>query len=476
MSDLHRLLGSRSAAPTVLLQHSIAGAAPRWLLFSRPVTTLVAHRLGDVGDALAAAEAAVQAGRWVAGFLSYEAGPALDPALAAHDGGPLPLAWWGVFEAPREVHPAIAGIASPIPTDWRPTLSRQRYRSALQSIRQHIAAGETYQVNYTFPLEAQLGEDPVAFFAALYAAQRSRYSAYVDTGRFAVCSASPELFFSLAGERIFTRPMKGTARRGRYPAEDEARGAALRASEKDRAENLMIVDMVRNDLGKIARPGSVEVAELFAVETYPTVHQLTSTVRARTRAPFTQILRALFPAASITGAPKVSTSRLIRQLEPRPRGLYTGSIGFLGPRRQAQLNVAIRTATVDRSSGLATYGTGGGIVWDSTADSEYEECRAKALVLHQPSPDFALLETLLWRPRSGYFLLDRHLDRLTASARYFDIALRRDVVRQRLELATDAFEMVRHRIRLLVHRDARIEIEALPWACSGADGLEHRPG
>ncbi|MEM7355185.1 MAG: aminodeoxychorismate synthase component I, partial [Acidobacteriota bacterium] len=470
-----RLLQSRGDEPAVLLQHSDPsepGAEPRWLWFSQPRKILTAQRLADVMDVLAAAEAEVRAGRWVAGFLTYEAGPALDPALSAHDGGPLPLTWWGVFEAPREVQLEIEASTSvspahPSPAVWQPILTRGDYRSALRSIHRHIASGNTYQVNYTFPLETPWGEDPATLFTGLAAAQRCRYSAYLDTGRFVVCSASPELFFSLDGQRIVTRPMKGTARRGRFPAEDDERAEALRTSEKERAENLMIVDMMRNDLGKIAGPGTVEVDDLFTVETYPTVHQLTSTVAGRTKSGIVEILQALFPSASITGAPKVATAQLIRQLEPRPRGLYTGAIGFFAPQRLAQLNVAIRTATVDRERGVATYGTGGGIVWDSEADAEYEECRAKALVLGRSSPRFELLETFLWRPRSGYFLLERHLDRLLASARYFGIDLRRDVVLRHLDSVAGRLEPVRHRIRLVIYRDATVEVTAKPWACSG---------
>ncbi len=481
MLDLHQLLTGLGAGPTVLLQASEPGREPRWLLFREPRAVLAAERLADVEPVLREVEAATDAGRWAAGFLAYEAAPALDPALSARDGAGLPLAWWGLFEAPREVPLTIRAPAETPRLDWRPALSRRRYRRALEAIRGHIAAGDTYQVNFTFPLEAHFGEgdDPASLFAALAAAQQARYCAWVDTGRYAVCSASPELFFTLSGERIVSRPMKGTARRGRYPAEDEASAAALAASEKDSAENLMIVDMVRNDLGRIAVPGSVAVDELFTVETYPTVHQLTSAVSARTRASYLVVLRALFPAASITGAPKVATSRIIRALEAGPRGVYTGAIGFLGPRRRAQLNVAIRTVTVDRATGTAIYGTGGGIVWDSDPEAEYEECRAKARVLSAPAPEFALLETLLWRPGSGYFLLGRHLDRLAASARYFDFPLERAGVRERLERSAAAFAPVRHRVRLEARRDGRIEVAAEPSPCTGRStwslALDDRP-
>ena len=505
--SLHRFLSSLPAGPTVLLQDGETEGEPRWLLFREPVAVHAAERLADVAPVLAEVEAQVDAGLWAAGFLSYEAAPAFDPALAAFESRGLPLAWWGIFEAPREVSLAVRGRNRFVPIDWRPAVSRRRYRRTAERIREHIAAGDTYQVNYTFPLEARFDGDPIDLFVGMCTAQRARYCAWVDLGRFAVCCASPELFFARRGERIVSRPMKGTARRGRYPAEDAQSAARLAASEKERAENLMIVDMVRNDLGRIAAPGTVSVDELFTVETYPTVHQLTSTVRARTRASHGEVLRALFPSASITGAPKVATSRIIHRLEAEPRGVYTGSIGYFAPQGRAQLNVAIRTATVDRQvPSIVTYGTGGGIVWDSDPEAEYQECRAKALVLNPPPPDFALLETLLWCPKSGrssegepagwspergpsgwppeggpagYCLLDRHLDRLLASARYFAFPLARSVALEALESRAASFSAIRHRVRLLAYRDGRIEIEAVPCGYAGQDevvlALDDRP-
>ncbi len=273
--DLASCLAQSNVAgvPTVLLQD---GA--RWLLFREPAATLATRRLGDVAGILEEVEAAVAQGRWAAGFLSYEAAPAFDRALVARQPGEEPLVWWGLFDPPRELDLAAGDSRAAGRLDWRPTVSHGHYRAALERIRAHIAAGDTYQVNYTFALEARLFAEPEAFFAALVAAQRCRYAAYLDLGRFAVCSASPELFFELDGRQITTRPMKGTARRGRYPEEDDRRAAALLASLKDRAENVMVVDMMRNDLGKISGPGTVRADKLLAVEIYPTLHQLTSTV------------------------------------------------------------------------------------------------------------------------------------------------------------------------------------------------------
>ncbi|MEM7587150.1 MAG: aminodeoxychorismate synthase component I [Acidobacteriota bacterium] len=479
MADLLQILKDTPSGPTLLLQASELTAAPRWLLFQRPLATLATRRVEEVAPVLEEATAQVEAGRWAAGFISYEAAPAFDPSLAAYDPGPLPLTWWGIFDAPREVALSESLTGDSPELDWQPAISQASYGQALERIRDRIAMGDTYQVNFTFPLTAPCEVEPEKLFAAMVAAQRSRYSAYLDLGRFALCSASPELFFALDGERVTARPMKGTARRGRYPEEDLRMAAELQASEKNRAENLMIVDMMRNDLGRVAEAGSVKVDELFAVEKFPTVHQLTSTVRARTRATPLQLLRALFPSASITGAPKIATSRLIRELESGPRGIYTGSIGCFAPGRRAQLNVAIRTAMVDRERRVASYGTGGGIVWDSEVAAEFEECRAKALVLRPAPPDFGLLETLLWRPRSGYAWLQRHLERLTASAHYFGFALQGAAVAERLEREAATFEAVRHRVRLVAYRDGRLEVSAQPWACEGRTSwsivLDDRP-
>lgn len=478
----------KSASPRILLPSQDKSDRGAWLAFDEPHEVIEAHRLGEVLPALERVEAGVDKGFHAAGFLSYEAAPAFDPHFATRRPGPLPLVWWGLFSPPRRVELPPSSKAD-LSLDWRPALSRSQYLDALRQIRGHIAAGDTYQVNYTFQLTSRLASDhplrsdPLAAFADLYQAQPSRFCAFVDLGRFAILSLSPELFFTLDGDHLRTRPMKGTARRGRFPEEDQQRALELAESGKNRAENVMIVDMLRNDLGKIAEPGSVEVEELFAVETYPTVHQMTSTISARSNASWCEILRALFPCASITGAPKIRTTHIIRQLETSPRGVYTGAIGYLAPGRQAWLNVAIRTLTLDRQAGRARYGTGGGIVWDSEVDAEYDECRAKALFLTRTPPSFELLETLLWRPRSGFFLLERHLQRLLASAAYFAFELDETELRRRLRIAAEAFAATapaaRQRTRLLVDRQGRIMLQSGPWPCSGRDrwtvALDDRP-
>jgi para-aminobenzoate synthetase/4-amino-4-deoxychorismate lyase len=474
----------KDSAPSVLLQATEPSGKSRWWHFRDPVEVLSAQRLGDVAPVLAEVERAVDRGLHAAGFLSYEAAPGLDPALEAHPGGPLPLTWWGLFKSPQRVSaPSLDIAGGEINTssmDWQPLVSPTEYRRAIAEIHAKIAAGETYQINYTFPMETPFAGDALALFTALYAAQDSRHSAYVDTGRFALCSISPELFFVLDGDSVTTRPMKGTAPRGRYGEEDRRAAIELTRSAKERAENVMIVDMMRNDLGKIAQSGSVQVDELFRLETYPTLHQLTSTVRARTTASWSELLRALFPCASITGAPKVAATTIIRQLEKSPRGAYTGSIGYLAPGRRAYMNVAIRTVTVDRQTSLARYGTGGGVVWDSDAGREYEECRTKALVLGAAPPTFELFETLLWRPASGYFLLERHLERLAASASYFGFPWDEKAVRRRLGGSPWGESGEGHaRVRFALGRDGSLAMEVAPLAAPGRQrwkiGLDSEP-
>ena len=441
----------------------------RGLRFASPARVVVATWPDEVVPALQVIEKAVtQRHQYAAGFISYEA--AAGYGLAVHTQLPdLPLLWFGLYENVEVIEDWASGITHPPPStsytvgQWQPALDRAAYETVIHRIRDYLARGHSYQVNYTFPLQASFDGEPWALFADLAAAQRGEYAAFIDTGRFALCSVSPELFFRLDGERLTTKPMKGTAARGRTLAEDEARIAELRQSEKNRAENLMIVDMLRNDLGRVAQVGSVIVPQLFEVERYPTLLQMTSTVTARTQASVVEILASLFPCASITGAPKVRTMQIIRELEPRPRGVYTGTIGFIGPERQARFNVAIRTVLVDRARWQATYGVGGGVVWDSDAADEYEECLMKARVLTTRQPSFQLLESLLWEPDSGYFLLEAHLARLADTAVYFNVPLDRAAIERRLiELAPTLREA--SKIRLRVSLDGTFAVEAAPLA------------
>jgi para-aminobenzoate synthetase/4-amino-4-deoxychorismate lyase len=418
-------------------------------------------------------ERLIQVNRWyAAGFLSYEAAPAFDPALQTHAwiaqhparDSEFPYLWFGLYPEPRVVQ--LARPQQPKATiDWQPTIDRETYNSAIAKIKDHIAEGRTYQVNYTMQLQADFTGSAWEFFLHL-AQDQNKHAAYIDAGRYVICSASPELFFELNGESITCRPMKGTVQRGRTTREDHDRSEWLKNSEKNRAENVMIVDMVRNDVGKIAETGSISVPKLFEVERYPTLWQMTSTVTARTDRSIPEIFAALFPCASITGAPKVSTMRIIAELQNTPRKIYTGSIGYIAPDRKAKFSVAIRTALIDREKKKSEYGVGGGIVWDSTSLDEYEEALLKARVLTETPPSFSLLETMLWTPIEGYFLCEKHIDRMLDSANYFDISMTREKLKDYLEQISSSF-CTPQRVRVLLGRSGQLAFEASPFEFQG---------
>ncbi|MCJ7724866.1 MAG: chorismate-binding protein, partial [Acidimicrobiia bacterium] len=312
------------------------------------VAELVAHDLDDVVAVVRDAQQAAVRGLWVGGFVSYEAAPAFDMALSTRSPTrALPLAWFGVFEDGVPVRPPGRGGAYEL-DGWRPSVDAVRFGHAVASIRRRIAAGDTYQLNYTFRLHSRFTGDSVAFYADLVAAQRGGYGAYLDTGDLVVASASPELFFDLSHGHLTTRPMKGTAPRGRWAEDDAGQAATLASSEKDLAENLIIVDLLRNDLGRVSEFGSVDVESLFQLECYETVWQMTSTITSRIRpdVEIVDVFRALFPCGSVTGAPKPRTMEIIADLEDAPRGVYCGAIGFIEPGGgRAVFSVPIRTVT-----------------------------------------------------------------------------------------------------------------------------------
>lgn len=447
--------GARLAAPWVLAQDG-----PQLLRFEGPRDLIEARAAGGVADALRRSDAALASGHWVAGFLAYEAAAAFGLETRPPDPDGPPLLWLGVFPEPTLVPTSVLRAESPAALDrWSPGLAPGDHAATLSRLHEHIGAGDTYQVNFTFPLTASLDEDPFALFSRLAAAQRPPCAAFVDLGRFAIASASPELFFRQEGGVLTTRPMKGTAPRGPTPEADDQRARGLHASAKDRAENLMIVDMLRNDLGRIAEIGSVAVPSLFEVERYPTLLQMTSTVTARSRAPLSQVLASLFPCASVTGAPKKRTMEIIAAQERTPRGVYTGTVGWASPDGRASFNVAIRTAVADRERGRATYGVGSGIVADSVATEEYEECLLKARILEERP--FALLETLAFHPGQGFRRRAGHLARLRGSARYFGVPLDEARVEQALEEA-EGNAGAASRVRLLVYGDGEVAVEVHP--------------
>lgn len=424
--------------------------------FVDPVRQFLANDLDEVGPVLDAAEAAAHEGCWVAGFVSYDAGPAFDSAIRSHRDPGVPLVALAAF---ADAKPSRGPAGRVFTTgEWTASNTQDRFESSVRSIRERIAAGDTYQVNYTMRLHARFEGDPEGLFAALCRAQRADHLAFIDLGDAAVCSASPELFVRRSGRMVETRPMKGTRPRHPDPTVDRDLADELVASEKDRAENTMIVDMARNDLGRIADVGSVDTTALHTVESYPTVHQLTSTVTATTDASLRELFAATFPGASITGAPKVATSKIITELESEPRGIYTGAVGVIEPGGDAEFNIAIRTAWVDRRRDRAVYGVGGGIVWDSDETAEWNEAHDKARVLHRATRPFRLLETLGWDPGAGPILLDRHLQRLAASAAHFGFDCDIDEVNRRLgAVRADTAR----RIRVLLSPDGALEVQVL---------------
>jgi para-aminobenzoate synthetase/4-amino-4-deoxychorismate lyase len=452
-------------AGTVLLE--LDGIAPGPLSFAAPRAVVEAHEPGGVRRALAEVEAAALAGRWAAGFVAYEAGPALDPALAARPPGAAPLVWFGLYDEPS--------AALPAPGEARlgtlePDVTPAEHAAAIGRIREAIARGDVYQVNHTFRLRGSFAGDPLGLYRRLRAAQGGGLGALVHLGARAVVSASPELFLERRGDLVRARPMKGTARRGRFGEEDAAAAAALAASPKEQAENVMIADLLRNDLGRVARTGSVRVPRLFEVERYRTVLQLTSTVEARLRpgVGLVDLLAATFPCGSVTGAPKCMATRIIAREERSPRGTYCGAIGFVAPGGDLAFNVAIRTVDLDLDRGEAVVGVGGGVTWGSSAAGEYDEALAKGAFLCDAGPTFDLVETLRLE-RGSHPLLARHLARLAASADYFGRRLDLAAVEASLAREAAAWPAEGRRVRLLVAADgaARVESAALPAPADG---------
>jgi para-aminobenzoate synthetase/4-amino-4-deoxychorismate lyase len=357
-------------------------------LFRATGEILRAESPGEVAAVIEQVDRATRRGQWAFGYLAYEAAQGLAHPRHVRGRDEGPLAWFAVAEAPRKIAVCTGGggVGSYRVGQWRWEMSSSEHRVAVDDIRSQIASGAVYQANLTTALTAPIEGSLGALYADLAGAQRGAHNAFVDTGEHVIASASPELFFDITDRRITTRPMKGTAARGADPADDGRRMAALRASIKDRAENVMIVDLMRNDLSAIAQTGSVTVSDLCRLETYPTVHQLTSEIQANLRptVTLTEVFGTLFPSGSITGAPKAAAMSLLDRLEQRPRGVYCGTIGFVAPPHHSQtarFNVAIRTAVVERSSMTARYGVGGGITWDSQSAAEYAEILTKTRLL-----------------------------------------------------------------------------------------------
>ena len=442
-----------TTAPFVLLDDVRSGG--RAMLYTNPAEIVETRDPGEVRACLERLR-----GRRAAGFIAYEAGYALEAKLAPLAAPPAPeappLLWFGLFE---RAEPVDAAAFLPDPAGaWagrpRPLLEEKAYRAALARVHEHILAGDVYQANLTFQAEVSVAGAPPALYAALRERARAGHGALLFTGAHWVLSLSPELFFTLEDECVTTRPMKGTAPPGADPA-------VLRDDPKQRAENLMIVDLIRNDLSRVARPGTVRVPELFAVESYPTVLQMTSTVTAQLEEKLDAIdvVKAIFPCGSITGAPKIRAMEILAGLERGPRGIYCGAIGGLAPDGEAAFNVAIRTLVLEDGGSVARLGLGSGIVADSRAGDEWRECLAKGAFVAEPKR-FDLVETMAFDARDGIAELDRHLDRLRRSAAALDFSFDRHVARNELQAAT--FRAGPSVVRLLLSRSGALAIELRP--------------
>lgn len=389
-------------------------------LFTKPIKELKTRDLDQVEALLKEVETYQEAGFYAVGYVSYEAAPAFEKKFTVH---PAPL--MGEYLLYFTIHEEVETLPFPedyeaveLPANWKEEVEAPAYQKAIETIHHHIRQGDTYQVNYTVQLSQELKSDPLAIYNRLVVEQKAHYNAFIQHDDVSILSISPELFFEQEDRLLTTRPMKGTTRRGLTNQADLKEAAWLEADPKNRAENMMIVDLLRNDMNRISEIGSEQVTRLCQVEQYSTVWQMTSTIESRLRpeVDLLQTFQALFPCGSITGAPKISTMEIIQKTEKAPRGVYCGTIGILLPKGKRIFNVAIRTLQMQGTK--AIYGAGGGITWDSKWESEYQETKQKSAVLYRQEPHFELLTT--GRIHQGELtFLEQHLSRLREASRYF---------------------------------------------------------
>lgn len=455
--------------PTIILDDAAHG---RVRAYGCPLGIISADTPKEVPAALGALETVREMGLHAAGYFSYELGYCLEPKLTARL--PLrrdvPLLWFGVFDAPEKIeanHLDAAfeewsqgrAYAGALRYEW----SEAKYRERFEKVRELIEAGDLYEANLTFRAAFPFVGDPMALFRILRDRSAAPYGAYVDDGKRHILSLSPELFFAATQGVITTRPMKGTAARKRDRHEDDKAREALFESKKDRAENLMIVDLLRNDLSRISQVGSVTVDDLFSVETYPTVHQMVSTVSGQlmSGASVRDLVHALFPCGSITGAPKIRAMEVIQAVEGHPRGIYCGAIGYFGPDFEAQFNVAIRTVTIEGHKG--TLGIGGAVVNDSVSAGEYAESLLKARYMEMAYKPLELIETLRYAPDEGFVRLPLHLQRMARSAAFFHIAYDEQAAQAAMDAAVAGVKgPVRVRLSLTEKGKFACTVEPLP--------------
>ena len=465
--------------PFVLLDDARAEGASDAHLFESPREVFVARRPEEVLPVLEAADAArLKSAGTLAGYLAYEAGLALEtrlaPLAAERSGAGGPLVWFGLFDAATIIPAADvpgwlaeragSGPASIGPLE--PQLSTGGYLDAFATLKEAIKAGDIYQANLTMPLAGAARGDPVAIYTAIRPDANAGYGGLIFDGSHWLLSFSPELFFSLKGRAAKAKPMKGTRPRGRTEAEDATFAAELAGSVKDKAENLMIVDLLRNDLSRVAEAGSVRVDHLFALETYPTLHTMVSTIRAEL-APgkgAMDMIRALFPCGSITGTPKIRAMELIHEVERDARGPYCGAIGRIDANGDAAFNVAIRTIRLtpgENERHHAVLGVGGAIVADSDGMAEWRECLVKGGFARGAAGGFDLIETMRFDPDEGMPRLERHLERMKASAAELGFAFDRHATRNKIQALCFELEGPT-KLRLLLARSGEISLETAP--------------
>jgi len=476
LADLLRFVAGEEVA--VWLETSRPGDADQHsLLFHTPVALLTCTATTPPAAFFREAETYLSQGYHLAGWFAYEFGYQLEPVLQSLPTySPTPLAMVGAFPPPlvfdhnratwNQFPPWPATTANTNPStyavsDLRLTDSAEHYRHNLDRIKEYIAAGDTYQVNYTLRLRFDFAGSPAALYTALRRNQSVAYSAWLKMGGQQTLSFSPELFFRKTGDRCTVRPMKGTSSRASRAEDDVQRAEALRHDEKNRSENVMIVDLLRNDLGRLSLPGSIRATSLFDIETYETLHQMTSTIEGHLRPGLSllELFRGLFPCGSVTGAPKIRTMEIIHELEGGPRGVYTGAIGHITPNGNAVFNVPIRTVVLRDNQG--EMGIGSGVVSDSDPEQEWQECRLKARFLSQPTPVFELIETMVWLPDDGYWLLDYHLERLLASAATLGFYVDQATVQANLTTLATSFT-ASQRVRLTIGKDGTVRLAHAP--------------
>ncbi|WP_286783013.1 aminodeoxychorismate synthase component I [Streptococcus sp. UBA4344] len=446
------------------------------LIFEKPLAELATKSVADVKKILKAVEDYQKQGYYVVGYLSYEAGKAFDEKFTLKS-QPLSgeyLAYFTVHQAAKkEAFPNQSQKSVFLPKHWQSKTSKETYEKAIQRIKEEIRQGNTYQVNYTLQLTSQLEGDAFELYNHLVVEQEAAYNCYIEHDDFAILSVSPELFFKKKGQQLVTRPMKGTVARGNTDKQDLANKEWLAHDSKNRAENMMIVDLLRNDMGRISEIGSVQVTKLCDVEQYSTVWQMTSTIESQLQTDKTllDVFSALFPCGSITGAPKIATMSIINQLEPHPRGVYCGAIGICLPNDDAIFNVGIRT--IQKQGNHAIYGAGGGITWGSNWEDEFKETCDKSAVLYRNQPKFELITTAKVSAKQVIYL-EEHIKRLKESARYFAYPFSEKIFYANLSSQLKNLDDCDYRMRLSLNRKGIFKFETVKLQALSQSYLQAR--